>query len=86
MRLATRPVTSRSRGPSASFLIAGDAVATWPELCPGWHAFNLNKPQHHVTLQRLAALDARIVGVGHGDPISEGAADKLNELASRPVP
>jgi glyoxylase-like metal-dependent hydrolase (beta-lactamase superfamily II) len=68
------------------FLIAGDAVATWPELCPGWHAFNLNKREHGATLQRLAALDPGIVGVGHGDPISQGASDKLQVLASRPVP
>jgi glyoxylase-like metal-dependent hydrolase (beta-lactamase superfamily II) len=72
--------------PERKFLIVGDAVATWPELCPGWHAFNLNKPGHHATLQRLAALDATIVGVGHGDPITAGAADKVHELASRPVP
>jgi glyoxylase-like metal-dependent hydrolase (beta-lactamase superfamily II) len=72
--------------PERRFLIAGDAVATWPALCPGWLAFNLNKHQHHATLQRLAGLDASIVGVGHGDPITQGAADKLHELASRPVP
>lgn len=72
--------------PERSFVIAGDAVATWPELCPGWHAFNLNKHQHQSTLQRLAALDATIVGVGHGDPITVGAADRVHELASRPVP
>ena len=45
--------------PERSFLIAGDAVATWPELCPGWHAFNLNRTQHHATLQRLAASRRR---------------------------
>ena len=72
--------------PERKFLIVGDAVATWPELCPGWHSFNLNKPQHHATLQRLAALEPAIVGVGHGDPITTGAADKVSELASRPVP
>ena len=72
--------------PERRFLIAGDGIATWPELCPGWHAFNLNKPQHHATLQRLAALDATIVGVGHGDPITQGAQDTVHELASRPVP
>ena len=72
--------------PERRFLIAGDGVATWPELCPGWHSFNLNRPQHHATLQRLAALDAAIVGVGHGDPITEGAQDKVHQLASRPVP
>jgi glyoxylase-like metal-dependent hydrolase (beta-lactamase superfamily II) len=72
--------------PERRFLIAGDAVATWPELCPGWHAFNLNKRQHHATLQRFTTLDAAIVGVGHGDPITQGASDKVHELASRPVP
>jgi len=72
--------------PERGFLIAGDAVATWPELCPGWHSFNLNRPQHHATLQRLAAHEATIVGVGHGDPIVTGAVDKLHQLASRPVP
>ena len=39
-----------------------------------------------MTLQRLAALEATIVGVGHGDPITEGARDTLAELASKPVP
>jgi glyoxylase-like metal-dependent hydrolase (beta-lactamase superfamily II) len=72
--------------PEQGFLIVGDAVATWPELCPGWHSFNLNKPQHHATLQRLATLEATLVGVGHGDPITRGASDTLHELASRPVP
>ena len=30
----------------------------------------------------MAALDARIVGVGHGDPITEDAADKVHSLAA----
>ncbi|HTZ05785.1 MAG TPA: MBL fold metallo-hydrolase [Gaiellaceae bacterium] len=72
--------------PERRFLIAGDGVATWPELCPGWHAFNLNKPQHAVTLKRLAALEPAIVGVGHGDPITTGASDTVHELAARPIP
>jgi len=72
--------------PERKFLIAGDGVATWPELCPGWYAFNLNKRQHHGTLQRLASLEARIVGVGHGDPIAQGATDKIHQLAGQPVP
>ena len=67
--------------PERRFLIAGDAVATWPELCAGWTAFNLNRTQHRATLRRLAALDAEIVGVGHGDPITEGAADKVHAVA-----
>lgn len=72
--------------PERRLVIAGDAVATWPELCPGWHAFNLDKRRHHVSLQRLAALDAGIVAVGHGDALLEGAADAVHRLASEPVP
>jgi glyoxylase-like metal-dependent hydrolase (beta-lactamase superfamily II) len=67
--------------PERQFLIAGDAIATWPELCAGWHAFNLNKKQHAQSLRRMAALDARIVGVGHGDPITDDAADRVHSLA-----
>jgi glyoxylase-like metal-dependent hydrolase (beta-lactamase superfamily II) len=72
--------------PERGFAVVGDAVATWPQVCPGWHAFNLNKRQHHVTLGRLASLEPSIVGVGHGDPIIHGGADTLHDLASRPVP
>jgi glyoxylase-like metal-dependent hydrolase (beta-lactamase superfamily II) len=67
--------------PERRFLIAGDGVATWPSLCAGWTAFNLNHAQHKATLDRLAHLDARIIGVGHGDPISEGASEDLHRLA-----
>ena len=69
--------------PERKFLIAGDAVATWPELCPGWTSFNLNWPQHRRSLARMAALEAEIVGVGHGDPITEGAPDKVHEVTVR---
>jgi glyoxylase-like metal-dependent hydrolase (beta-lactamase superfamily II) len=72
--------------PERRFLIAGDAVATWPELCAGWHAFNLNKTEHHLSLRRMAELDASIVGVGHGDPLTENAADRVHALASQPLP
>ena len=69
--------------PERNFLIAGDAVATWPELCPGWKAFNLNLPQHRVSLGRMAALEATIVGVGHGDPLTRGAAETVHEVAAK---
>jgi glyoxylase-like metal-dependent hydrolase (beta-lactamase superfamily II) len=67
--------------PERRFLIVGDAVATWPELCAGWHAFNLNRTQHRTSLRMIAALDAHIVGVGHGDPITRDAADLVHALA-----
>jgi glyoxylase-like metal-dependent hydrolase (beta-lactamase superfamily II) len=66
--------------PERSFLIAGDAIATWPSFCAGWTAFNLNKAQHAASVRRMAALDARIVGVGHGEPITEDAADRVHSL------
>jgi glyoxylase-like metal-dependent hydrolase (beta-lactamase superfamily II) len=72
--------------PERRFAIVGDGVGTWPALCPGWRVFNLNKRQHHATLQRLAALEPAIVGVGHGEPIVERAVDVMHDLASRPVP
>lgn len=68
--------------PEHSFLIAGDAIATWPSLCAGWTAFNLNRKQHAASVQRMADLDARIVGVGQGEPITEDAADRLHALAA----
>jgi glyoxylase-like metal-dependent hydrolase (beta-lactamase superfamily II) len=68
--------------PERAFLIAGDAIATWPSLCAGWTAFNLNPKQHAVSVRRLASLDARIVGVGHGGPITEDAPDRIHALAT----
>lgn len=67
--------------PERRFLIAGDGVATWPNLCAGWRVFNLNHVQHKATLARLASFEASTVGVGHGDPLTEDAADRVHELA-----
>jgi glyoxylase-like metal-dependent hydrolase (beta-lactamase superfamily II) len=68
--------------PERSLLIAGDAIATWPEFCPGWKAFTLNEAQHAESLRRMAALEARIVGVGHGEPITDGAAGRVHTLVA----
>jgi glyoxylase-like metal-dependent hydrolase (beta-lactamase superfamily II) len=67
--------------PERRFLIAGDGIATWPNLCAGWKVFNLNHAQHKVSLTRLATFDPLTVGVGHGDPITEGAAEHVHQLA-----
>ena len=66
--------------PERGFVIAGDAIATWPQFSAGWTAFNINKEQHAESVRRLAGLDARILGVGHGDPIVEDAADRVRSL------
>ena len=67
--------------PERRFLIAGDGIATWPNLCAGWKVFNLNHVQHKASLARLATLDPLTVGVGHGEPITESAADRVQQLA-----
>jgi glyoxylase-like metal-dependent hydrolase (beta-lactamase superfamily II) len=67
--------------PERRALFAGDAVATWPALAPGWPAFNLNVTQHRVTLRRLAGLEPGVVAVGHGEPIQSEAAAQLHRVA-----
>ena len=67
--------------PERRFLIAGDGIATWPNLCAGWRVFNLNHAQHKATLTRLASFEPLTVGVGHGDPMTENTADHVQQLA-----
>jgi len=61
-------------------LIAGDAVATWPEVLPGWPAFTLNERQHRQALRRLAEVDAKVLGVGHGAPVADGGGKLVRDL------
>jgi glyoxylase-like metal-dependent hydrolase (beta-lactamase superfamily II) len=66
--------------PERGLLLSGDAVATWPRFEGGWPAFTLNPEQHAESLRRLAALEAPIVGVGHGEAITVDAPARLNSL------
>jgi glyoxylase-like metal-dependent hydrolase (beta-lactamase superfamily II) len=68
--------------PERGVLFAGDAIATWPELGPGWPAFNLNPQQHRVSLSRMANLDARVVAVGHGEPLTSASSELIYQLAA----
>ena len=61
-------------------LLSGDAIVTWPELAAGWDSFTLNERQRGESLRRMAALAPEKVGVGHGDPIAERAAERVNSL------
>jgi glyoxylase-like metal-dependent hydrolase (beta-lactamase superfamily II) len=67
--------------PERRVLIVGDAIATWPSFGAGWPGFHLNEEQHHESIRRLSALDASVVGVGHGSPITDGAHERLQQLA-----
>ena len=62
-------------------VFAGDSVATWPALAPGWPAFNLDPPQNHLSIGRMAALKPATVTVGHGEPIEGDADATLRSLA-----
>lgn len=63
-------------------LISGDAIATWPSFYPGWPSFTLNETQQRATIRRLAELEPKVVGVGHGDAITNDAADRVHSLVS----
>jgi glyoxylase-like metal-dependent hydrolase (beta-lactamase superfamily II) len=63
-------------------LLSGDAIATWPRFEAGWPAFTLNPEEHRDSIRRFAALEPAIVGVGHGDPFTDRAAERVHELSS----
>jgi glyoxylase-like metal-dependent hydrolase (beta-lactamase superfamily II) len=69
--------------PEKKVLISGDAIATWPRFEDGWPAFTLDPQRHRVSIARMAALEPEVVGVGHGDPITSNAAERVHELAER---
>jgi glyoxylase-like metal-dependent hydrolase (beta-lactamase superfamily II) len=66
--------------PERRVLFAGDAIATWPALAPGWPSFNLNPTQQRASLRRMAELDAAIIAVGHGEPIVRDTAERLQTV------
>jgi glyoxylase-like metal-dependent hydrolase (beta-lactamase superfamily II) len=64
-------------------LLSGDSIATWPEFDAGWPAFNLNPRDQRESIRRMAALEAKKIGVGHGSPITQEAADRVHSLVER---
>jgi len=66
--------------PERRILFAGDAIATYPVFEAGWPAFNLNPTQQRISIRRMADLEAEVLAVGHGDPITGGAAERLRSL------
>ena len=66
--------------PERKVLIAGDTIATYPVFAPGWPVFTLNPTQHRASLERMAGLDPEVLAVGHGDPLTAGAAVRLRSL------
>jgi glyoxylase-like metal-dependent hydrolase (beta-lactamase superfamily II) len=69
--------------PERRLVLVGDAICTWPFVGGGWRAFNLNPTQHRASLRRLAELEADVVGVGHGEPITSGARTLVRDVVDR---
>jgi glyoxylase-like metal-dependent hydrolase (beta-lactamase superfamily II) len=66
--------------PEKRALFAGDSLATWPALAPGWESFNLDDAAQAKSVGKLADLSAEILAVGHGEPISHGAWASIKSL------
>ena len=61
-------------------LFAGDAIATYPVFEAGWPAFNLNPTRQRTSVRRMAEMEPDVLAVGHGEPITGGAAECLRSL------
>ena len=66
--------------PERRVLFAGDAIVTWPRFMLGWPAFTLNRRHQCASLDRMACLDADVLAVGHGDPVTAEGGKRLGVL------
>jgi glyoxylase-like metal-dependent hydrolase (beta-lactamase superfamily II) len=69
--------------PTRRLLVAGDAIRTEGGLGPMDDQYNVDPAAHRESIKKLARLDFEALIVGHGDPIREGAAQRVRELAER---
>lgn len=67
--------------PERRAIFAGDVIATWPEFEAGWEGLTLD---NELNLRSVAQLtdfgNADILCVGHGAPLTEGAAVAIKGL------
>jgi len=62
-------------------LIAGDIIATWPEVAAGWPGLTLDQAENERSIGKLGeARDAEILCVGHGEPLLSGANEVVRKL------
>jgi glyoxylase-like metal-dependent hydrolase (beta-lactamase superfamily II) len=66
--------------PRYGVLFTGDTIANVSAVMLG--VFNQDRAQTVASFKRLAALDVEIACVGHGEPISSGAGDRIREVAA----
>ncbi|XVU29728.1 MBL fold metallo-hydrolase [Actinoplanes sp. CA-054009] len=67
--------------PSTGTLVAGDALRTTEGLTGSDPKYTADLDQAAASLKKLAALDVKTILPGHGEPLTEGAADALRKLA-----
>ena len=62
-------------------LFAGDVIATWPDLAPGWPGLTLDNDQNLRSAHQFSDFgNAEILAVGHGEPIARDAASQLRKI------
>ncbi len=66
-------------------LFVADAVLTWPSFGAGWPGFNLDETLFRKSLKRLVDMQPRILGPGHGLPICDHTAERLQALVTTPA-
>ena len=69
--------------PERRSMFAGDAVVTYPIFSAGWPAFVLNRKQAHASLRRMEQFEPEVIGVGHGNAITEDATERLQTLTQQ---
>jgi glyoxylase-like metal-dependent hydrolase (beta-lactamase superfamily II) len=69
--------------PEKKALIAGDIVSTWPEVALGWPQITLDNKQNRDSVGKLTDMvQAEILCVGHGQPVTNGAASVMKDLVA----
>jgi glyoxylase-like metal-dependent hydrolase (beta-lactamase superfamily II) len=67
--------------PERRALFAGDVIATWPNFEAGWPGLTLDNDRNLKSVGQLTDFGtAEILCVGHGEPLTEGAAKKIKSL------
>jgi glyoxylase-like metal-dependent hydrolase (beta-lactamase superfamily II) len=69
--------------PDRRAIFAGDVIATWPEFAAGWPGLTLDNDRNLRSVHDLTAFgNAEILGIGHGEPIVQGAAAEIRKLVA----
>lgn len=69
--------------PEERALFTGDVLVTWPYFEIGWRGLTLDNDENRRSLAQLASVgDIEHIGVGHGPPIIDDAADSVRRLVA----